>query len=450
MISGSRSSKIFLALACVLFGAAFRASVLGGQQEQAPPPKIIRKAGGVLTGAAIRRVEPTYPPLAKAAHVMGAVVVEITIDEEGSVISANAISGHQLLKGAAVEAAQQWKFKPTLLQGTPVKVVGTITFKFEMGDESSGVERIHKALEAVSASPSSPEARLELGRAYIDNNQYAQAVDPLKDAIRMNAKGVSAYILLGSALDHQSQFDEEIKLYREALVMFPDSSEVLQPLARALAYSQRWDEALEIQKRIVASGAKQGPEYLELSFYLFKTGDYGQAVAAARTTVESGPRYCLPIAYNILGASYEQLGQYADAIDSYQHLLEGEPDNPFTLDHIGWAYHQMGQSDEAERNLARAAQIIIDSEQVQIPRSVPGGVPDGTPQLLPGRPRITPGSALAGPPSKASLIFEHLGDVYAQGGKKDLAVDAWHKALNVAQDPADVSRIKGKLESWTR
>jgi len=96
------------------------------------PPTIIRKSGGVLQGSATRRVEPSYPPLAKAAHVTGSVMVEITIDENGSVISASALSGHPLLKDAAVQAARGWKFAPTQLSGVPVKVIGTITFNFQM------------------------------------------------------------------------------------------------------------------------------------------------------------------------------------------------------------------------------------------------------------------------------------------------------------------------------
>jgi protein TonB len=84
----------------------------------------------VLQGEATRRVTPTYPALARAARVSGAVVVEITIDENGNVISARPISGHPLLKDAATQAARGWKFNPTKLSGQPVKVIGTIQFNF--------------------------------------------------------------------------------------------------------------------------------------------------------------------------------------------------------------------------------------------------------------------------------------------------------------------------------
>lgn len=96
------------------------------------PPKMIRKSGGVLAGEATKRVEPSYPPLAKAARVSGAVVVEVIIDENGGVVSARSVSGHPLLRQPAENAARGWRFKPTLLSGQPVKVVGTITFNFSL------------------------------------------------------------------------------------------------------------------------------------------------------------------------------------------------------------------------------------------------------------------------------------------------------------------------------
>jgi len=95
-------------------------------------PSAVRKSGGALQGTATHRVQPTYPETAKAAGVSGAVVVEIEIDEEGNIAAARAISGHPLLKAAAVEAARQWQFEPTMLEGKAVRVVGTLTFNFAL------------------------------------------------------------------------------------------------------------------------------------------------------------------------------------------------------------------------------------------------------------------------------------------------------------------------------
>ena len=86
--------------------------------------------GGVLNGKATSLPAPEYPAIARAAGASGSVTVQITIDEEGNVISAEADSGHPLLRAAAVTAAREAKFSPTRLSGQPVKVQGVVIYNF--------------------------------------------------------------------------------------------------------------------------------------------------------------------------------------------------------------------------------------------------------------------------------------------------------------------------------
>jgi protein TonB len=96
----------------------------------APPKRTAPVSGGVLNGKAISKPQPAYPPIAKAARASGTVTVQILVDESGRVVSASAVSGHPLLQQAAVSAARQARFSPTLLSGQPVKVSGVITYNF--------------------------------------------------------------------------------------------------------------------------------------------------------------------------------------------------------------------------------------------------------------------------------------------------------------------------------
>lgn len=86
--------------------------------------------GGVLNGKAVALPKPAYPPIARAVHASGTVVVQVLIDEEGNVIAARAVSGHPLLQAASVSAAREAKFSPTRLEGDPVKVSGVIEYNF--------------------------------------------------------------------------------------------------------------------------------------------------------------------------------------------------------------------------------------------------------------------------------------------------------------------------------
>ncbi|HKX26468.1 MAG TPA: energy transducer TonB [Blastocatellia bacterium] len=100
--------------------------------EGTPIPRIIKVSGGVDQGNAIKKVQPQYPPIAKSARASGAVQIQVTISEDGRVIEASVVSGHPLLRDAALQAAKQWIFKPTALSGVPVKVQGILTFNFTL------------------------------------------------------------------------------------------------------------------------------------------------------------------------------------------------------------------------------------------------------------------------------------------------------------------------------
>lgn len=86
--------------------------------------------GGVVNGKATSLPKPSYPPSARAARAEGQVNVQVLIDENGNVTSANAITGHPLLRPAAASAARQAKFAPTVVGGQPAKVSGVIVYNF--------------------------------------------------------------------------------------------------------------------------------------------------------------------------------------------------------------------------------------------------------------------------------------------------------------------------------
>src|SRR5262245_23321764 len=99
----------------------------------APTPRPVHKvSGGVLPGLAIKKITPTYPAIARTARASGAVQVQVMISEEGRVISAEVVSGHPLLREAALQEAKQWTFTPTESSVVPVKVQGILTFNFAL------------------------------------------------------------------------------------------------------------------------------------------------------------------------------------------------------------------------------------------------------------------------------------------------------------------------------
>lgn len=79
---------------------------------------------------AVSKPLPRYPVEAKDAQVEGVVTVQLVIDEKGYVTTARAVSGHDFLRAASVEAACRARFSPTKVSGRPVKVAGVMTYRF--------------------------------------------------------------------------------------------------------------------------------------------------------------------------------------------------------------------------------------------------------------------------------------------------------------------------------
>ncbi len=95
-------------------------------------PQRVRISQGVTKGLLIHREEPPYPTLARAARVQGDVVLSAVIDVNGQIQNLTLVSGHPMLVPAAIAAVRQWRYKPYLLNGSPVEVETTITVIFSL------------------------------------------------------------------------------------------------------------------------------------------------------------------------------------------------------------------------------------------------------------------------------------------------------------------------------
>lgn len=86
---------------------------------------------GMTRPEIVRQVQPKYTELARRTGVQGTVIVEAIIDEKGDVTNVRVLRGLPMgLDRAAVDAIQQWRFRPATLNSKPVKVYYTLTVNF--------------------------------------------------------------------------------------------------------------------------------------------------------------------------------------------------------------------------------------------------------------------------------------------------------------------------------
>ena len=103
-----------------------------------PPPPVVLQPSTVRVGGDIRppqktlHVAPEYPAIARSSRTSGIVILEALIGEDGAVRDVRVLRSVPLLDDAAMTAVRQWRFSPTLLNGTPVSVVMTVTVLFTL------------------------------------------------------------------------------------------------------------------------------------------------------------------------------------------------------------------------------------------------------------------------------------------------------------------------------
>jgi periplasmic protein TonB len=106
--------------------------------NDAPPPPLPTPEGPVRVGGQVKEprlissAKPIYPALAQKTAVQGDVVIETTIDKNGSVAKMHVVSGPSLLRQAALNAVRQWRYEPLLLNNQPISVEMMVTVKFRL------------------------------------------------------------------------------------------------------------------------------------------------------------------------------------------------------------------------------------------------------------------------------------------------------------------------------
>lgn len=105
-------------------------------------------AGNEADGHLAKRVEPVYPPIAKAARLQGKVTLSVLISRQGAVTDLKVLSGPPMLVGAATDAVKQWQYKPFLVDGKPAQVSTVVELPFSLGISEAAYKKEQEAADA--------------------------------------------------------------------------------------------------------------------------------------------------------------------------------------------------------------------------------------------------------------------------------------------------------------
>src|SRR5438270_3461132 len=100
----------------------------------APPKPALLVISHLDEGQILSRVQPVYPVIAKATHTEGTVLLHAIIARDGTIEDLRIISGKALLNEAALKAVSQWRFRPYVLNGSPIAVETQIVVNFKLSE----------------------------------------------------------------------------------------------------------------------------------------------------------------------------------------------------------------------------------------------------------------------------------------------------------------------------
>lgn len=180
-----------VARVCVLVAVFLCVNFARGQQFAGPA----RISGGVMAGQLLNKVTPVYPPIARAAHVSGAVVLHAIISKDGTVGNLEAISGPEMLRVSALDAVRQWTYQPYLLNGEPTEVDTTVIVNFNFGAPPPSLP-LPTADETDPDQPRSPAPTASM------SGGAALGQPPLMASSALSAVRVSGGVMAAQLLTH--------------------------------------------------------------------------------------------------------------------------------------------------------------------------------------------------------------------------------------------------------
>jgi TonB family protein len=228
--------------------------------------QVASKPGQISSASAdehlLKKVEPVYPPLAKATRIQGNVVLIVTISQTGTVSDVKVQSGHPMLTASAVAAVKQWQYQPLSVDGHPAEVSTTIEVPFSLGISEGDLKKEQEA----AASYFKQEDKC---RELVHAKQYGDAESSCRTAVELMEKLSAdrqnerrlAYQFLGHSLLFQKKFSDALVPYQKELTIAQAS---LQPYEAELGYA-----------------------YHDVALALFATGDLQQSRSDYETAVST-------------------------------------------------------------------------------------------------------------------------------------------------------------------
>jgi len=173
-----------------------------------------------------KRVDPVYPPIAKAAGVMGDVVLQVDIDSQGRVSAIKTISAPPMLIGAATTAVKQWIYRPFLFNNAPVPARTTVTVRFVLPESDLKDQEISNQFEPLFSKCREALNQQAGPPAAVDACQKsAEEADKFSTGESYRVARRAAYVYYANALIHDKRAKDAVPVGEKAIGVVREGSD---------------------------------------------------------------------------------------------------------------------------------------------------------------------------------------------------------------------------------
>ncbi len=164
-----------------------------------------------------------------------------------------------------------------------------------------------------------------------------------------------AWLSLGAAYDYLARHNDAIEALRQALRLKPEWASAWQNLAAAYASLSRYNEAMDALHHVIRLNPGDADARYSLGVVYAKLGKYNDAIDAFRQAVRFKPDYAA--AWNHLGAVYVLFARYNEATDALRNGIRLSPEDALSWNNLGVAYQHLARHNDAIEALRQAVRL---------------------------------------------------------------------------------------------
>jgi len=202
---------------------------------------------------------------------------------------------------------------------------------------------------------------LDLGNAYFLNEQFEEASNSYKYAIKYNSKLNPAWGNLGASLTRQKLYDEAIKSLEEAVKNNIINDHILMNWGVTLVEQEKYDKGIQKFIDALQINPESCKPYYNWGLALMKMKEFNEAIEKYQEAVKFCPNYAS--AWSNMGWCFDKLGNYESAVMSYKKSIKIQPDNASIWNNLGWLYFEYDQYEDAISCFKEAVEIDSSFEE---------------------------------------------------------------------------------------